>query len=183
MHTRWLLALPVTLAAVVALAVALLPRTAEAPPAAEAEVLGLILEQAEARFRKAVLDHVRDDPWLSEHPPKISRLASGFGSARIDQEHPLVQAMAQSAEEEFRHAPTIAAAPYGCDMSGWVRLAGVPTVVYGPGEIELAHAPNESVSLEKTYKVARTLVRATERLLECDPQSLKMRPLEETAPE
>ena len=141
------------------------------------------IEQAEARFRKAVLDHVRDDPWLSEHPPKISRLASGFGSARIDQEHPLVQAMAQSAEEEFRHAPTIAAAPYGCDMSGWVRLAGVPTVVYGPGEIELAHAPNESVSLEKTYKVARTLVRATERLLECDPQSLKMRPLEETAPE
>ena len=58
-------------------------------------------------------------------------------------------------------------------MSGWVRLAGVPTVIYGPGEIELAHAPNEWVSLENTYKVARTLVRAAERLLELEPESLR----------
>ncbi|RFF27248.1 acetylornithine deacetylase, partial [Wenzhouxiangella sp. 15181] len=61
----------------------------------------------------------------------------------------------------------------GCDMSGWVRLAGVPTVIYGPGEIELAHAPNESVSLEATYRVARTLVKATERLLEIPVDELR----------
>ncbi|MCC5859054.1 MAG: ArgE/DapE family deacylase [Ectothiorhodospiraceae bacterium] len=132
------------------------------------------IEQAEARFRNAIMEHIRDDPWLSGNPPHITRLASGFGSAGIPRDHPLVQAMAESAEEEFRHAPNIAAAPYGCDMSGWVRLAGIPTVIYGPGEIELAHGPNESVSLEATYKVARTLVRATERLLEADPQSLKL---------
>jgi len=72
-----------------------------------------------------------------------------------------------------RVTPTVGAAPYGCDMSGWVRLAGVPTVIYGPGEIELAHAPNEWVSLDTTYKVARTLVRTTERLLELEPESLR----------
>jgi len=136
------------------------------------------LDQAEARFRQAIMDHIRDDPWLSRNPPQISRLASGFGSAQTPENHPLVVALAESAEEEFRKTPTIAAAPYGCDMSGWVRLAGVPTVIYGPGEIGLAHAPNESVSLEATYKVARTLVRTTERLLETDVDALRSPALE-----
>lgn len=134
------------------------------------------IDQAEERFRDAIAEHIRNDPWLRDNPPTISRLASGFGSAQTRQDHPLVEALAESAEEEFRSSPTIAAAPYGCDMSGWVRLAGVPTVVYGPGEIDLAHAPNESVSLEATYRVARTLVKTVERLLEMEPDSLSLLP-------
>ncbi|MDX1755705.1 MAG: ArgE/DapE family deacylase [Marinobacter sp.] len=145
----------------------------------EAEVrLGVTLdesiEQAIDGFRNAILDHVKDDPWLSQHPPQIQPLASGFGSAEIRQDHPLVTLLAEAAEEEFRKETRIAAAPYGCDMAGWVRLANVPTVVYGPGEIELAHAPNESVSLEATYRVARTLVKVTEWLLETDRDELRM---------
>jgi acetylornithine deacetylase len=131
------------------------------------------IDEAERRFRNAITEGIQDDPWLVQNPPKISRLASGFGSAATPQDHPLVTALAESAEEEFRKTPAVGAAPYGCDMSGWVRLAGVPTVIYGPGEIELAHAPNEWVSLETTYKVARTLVRTTERLLELEPESLR----------
>ncbi|MBK1726815.1 ArgE/DapE family deacylase [Halorhodospira neutriphila] len=136
--------------------------------------LGETVEAAEARFRRAIAEAVRDDPWLSRHPPQITRQASGFGSAQTDPEHPLVAALAEAAEEELRAAPRIAAAPYGCDMSGWVRLAGVPTVVYGPGDIDQAHAPNESASLETTYRVARTLVRTTERLLETDLDTLRL---------
>jgi acetylornithine deacetylase len=120
------------------------------------------------------MEYIKDDPWLSEHPPRISRLASGFGSAETRRDHPLVTALSESAEEEFRATPTIAAAPYGCDMSGWVRLANVPTVIYGPGDISLAHAPNESVSLETTYKVARTLVKMTEQLLDMDRDDLRL---------
>ncbi len=137
--------------------------------------LGETIDEAEQRFRSVISEAIRDDPWLRANPPRITRLASGFGSAETRRDHPLVEALAESAEEEFRKTPNIAAAPYGCDMSGWVRLAGVPTVLYGPGEIDLAHAPNESVSLEVTYKVARTLVKTTERLLEMDPASLKSR--------
>lgn len=134
------------------------------------------VDEAEARVRKAIETYTRDDPWLSQNPPRITRQASGFGSAATREDHPLVKALAESAEEEFRTAPNISAAPYGCDMSGWVRLAGVPTVVYGPGEIELAHAPNESVSLEITYRVARALVKTTERLLETDVDALRLEP-------
>ncbi|MFE8072559.1 ArgE/DapE family deacylase [Marinobacteraceae bacterium S3BR75-40.1] len=135
--------------------------------------LNQTIEEAQKQFEKTVLDYIKDDPWLSKHPPKILPLASGFGSAQTRQDHPLVSYLAEAAEEEFRTSTRIAAAPYGCDMSGWVRLANVPTVVYGPGEIELAHAPNESVSLEATYRVARTLLKTTERLLEMDVDELR----------
>ena len=132
------------------------------------------IEEAEARFRKSIMDHIRDDPWLSDHPPVITRMASGFGSAETREDHPLVQILAESAEEEFRKETRIGAAPYGCDMSGWVRHTGTPTVVYGPGEIELAHAPNESVSMDATYRVARALVKTTERLLETPVDELRL---------
>ncbi|MCG5537235.1 M20 family metallopeptidase [Halorhodospira sp. 9622] len=135
--------------------------------------LGMTIDEAEARFRHAIAEAIRDDPWLSRNPPEIRRLASGFGSAETDADHPLVRTLAECAEEEFRQEPRIAAAPYGCDMSGWVRLAGVPTVIYGPGDIDQAHAPNESVSLETSCRVARTLVRTTERLLEAGLDGLR----------
>lgn len=133
------------------------------------------IQEAQETFIKTILEHIKDDPWLSEHPPEIKPLASGFGSAQTREDHPLVGALAEAAEEEFRQSTKISAAPYGCDMSGWVRLANVPTVVYGPGEIEMAHAPNESVSLEATYRVARTLVKTTERLLETPVEELRLK--------
>ncbi|MDZ7809467.1 MAG: M20/M25/M40 family metallo-hydrolase [Arhodomonas sp.] len=58
------------------------------------------IDEAEARFREAILTGIADDPWLHDHPPVIQRLASGFGSAETSRDHPLVQALAESAEEE-----------------------------------------------------------------------------------
>jgi len=46
-----------------------------------------------------------------------------------------------------------------------VRRAGVPTLLYGPGDIDLAHAADEWVSLDASTKVAQVLVEATERVL------------------
>lgn len=131
------------------------------------------VEQAEARFRQAIADGIRDDPWLRENPPKISRKASGFGSARTPVDHPLVQAMSAASDRVFGQPARISGAPYGCDMSGWVRHAHTPCVVYGPGDIELAHAANEWASLDTTYDTARVLVHAIEQLLELDPVELR----------
>lgn len=131
------------------------------------------VEQAEQRFTRAIMEAARADPWLAGNPPRIRRNAAGFGSSHVPEEHPLVAVVSEAAEEVF-HTPTpVTGAPYGCDMSGWVRLAGVPTVLYGPGEIDCAHAPNEWVSLETTYQTAQVLVRATEGLLDLDPAELR----------
>lgn len=130
--------------------------------------------EAEDRFRRAVLEATRDSEWLAANPPVVKRDAAGFGSARVPDDHPLVRVLRGAGQRAFDQEPEVAAAPYGCDMAGWVRLAGVPTVLYGPGDIDHAHAANESVSLERTVKVARALVEATEDLLDLDPADLAL---------
>lgn len=132
------------------------------------------IEEAKARFEAAVRDRVADDPWLSQHPPTIRWQAAGFGSAQVPTDHPLVECVSDAAEVVNGEPPAVTAAPYGCDMAGWVRIAGAPTVLYGPGDIEEAHAANEHVSLDTTERVARVLVRATSALLERDPASLAL---------
>lgn len=131
------------------------------------------VEEAEARFRKAVEEAAKKDPWLKDNPPRISRKASGFGSASTPEDHPLVKIMASASEYVFQEPARITGAPYGCDMSGWVRHTGTPTVLYGPGDIELAHAANEWVSLDATVQTAQVLVRAVGELLELDAVQLR----------
>lgn len=130
--------------------------------------------EAEARFRRVIEEAAADNPWLAANPPIVKRDAAGFGSARVPSDHPLVTALQGAGARAFEREPEVAAAPYGCDMSGWVRLARIPTVLYGPGDIAHAHAANESVSLERTVKVARALVEATEDLLDTPPEDLAL---------
>ncbi|MDN5870566.1 MAG: ArgE/DapE family deacylase [Nitrococcus sp.] len=129
--------------------------------------------EAKARFERTLSEGVASNPWLSTHPPTVRWRAAGFGSAQTRVDHPLVDALCDAGENVFGARPTIAAAPYGCDMSAWVRIGGVPTVLYGPGDIEQAHAANEWVSLETTEQVARALVQATDSLLATDRETLR----------
>lgn len=128
--------------------------------------------QAKARFEHTLREGLAGDPWLRAHPPVVRWRAAGFGSAQTRADHPLVDALCDAGDKVFGARSTITAAPYGCDMSAWVRVGGVPTVVYGPGDIEQAHAPNEWVSLETTEQVSRVLVQATGSLLAGDPGML-----------
>lgn len=132
--------------------------------------LGESVKDAEARIRGAISEAATRDPWLAEHPPVVRVVARGFGSASIDEGHPLVSALGEAAEEVLEKPPPVTGAPYGCDMAGWVRLAGMPTVLYGPGDIELAHGPDEWVSLSRTRRVARVLFETARRLLDEDEE-------------
>lgn len=127
--------------------------------------LGETVKQAEARIREVVGRAAAADPWLAEHPPDLRVLGRGFGSARIPSDHPLVSALATAAQDIYDLPVAVTGAPYACDMSGWVRLAGVPTVLYGPGDIELAHGLDEWVSLTHTRRVARVLYETACKLL------------------
>ncbi len=136
----------------------------------EAEVrvgvaLGESVTEAEERFRRAVLEGSRRDPWLAEHPPTVVRSGAAYGSAQTPADHPLVESVARAAGRVFGRAPARAGAPYGCDMAAWTRLAGTPTIVYGPGDVRVAHAPNEWVSLAETERVARVLLEAAAEIL------------------
>ncbi|TDT41483.1 acetylornithine deacetylase [Halospina denitrificans] len=138
------------------------------------------VEQARARIQRVITEACAGDTWLEQNPPQARLVASGFGSAQTPMEHPLVTTMADAAASVFGRPARIAGAPYGCDMSAWVRLTGAATVVYGPGDIDWAHSADERVSLDATERVAHVLVQATEKLLTFRPGELRLQQQGET---
>ena len=47
--------------------------------------------------------------------------------------------------------------PYGADMRLLVNEGGTPTILFGPGDIRRAHAPDEFVPIEDLAAATRTL--------------------------
>ncbi|NND85591.1 MAG: M20/M25/M40 family metallo-hydrolase [Acidimicrobiia bacterium] len=126
--------------------------------------VGESVAEASRRIEVGVREALADDPWLSTHPPRLERTGAAFGSSAIPDDHPLVVAAAEAAEAELGTRPALVGAPYGCDMALWTRTGGAATLVFGPGDVSKAHAPDESVDLGEVVSVARTLIRLIDEL-------------------
>jgi succinyl-diaminopimelate desuccinylase len=60
--------------------------------------------------------------------------------------HPLVKAAQLAVEEVSGLKPKVLSFPASCDMYVFGSLAGLATIVMGPGRLEMAHRPNEYIS-------------------------------------
>jgi len=114
--------------------------------------------EARRELEEAVSAAAAEDPWLAHHPPDVTWWGARFEPAAIDPEHPLVTTLAGAAATATGRDPRITGMPYGADMHLLVNKGGIPTVLFGPGDIRHAHAPDESVALAELEEVARTLV-------------------------
>jgi acetylornithine deacetylase len=90
--------------------------------------------------------------WLCLHPPTIEWLCGQFAPAETQTTQPLVQSLAQ-AYAAVSHAPApLVAVTYGADMRHFVNTGNMPCVMFGAGDVRLAHAPDESISLEELFR-------------------------------
>ena len=120
---------------------------------------------AREQFEEAVADACRKDPWLSRHPATVAWTGGQFGPGRLAEDHPLIEEMASAIERTQGSRPALGAAPYGSDLRLYVGVGGIPTLHYGPGDVRMAHAPREQVSLTEMFEVTRSLaVLAVDRL-------------------
>ena len=126
--------------------------------------LGETIAEAERRFAGGLAGAAGDDPWLRDHPPRVTRTGAAFGSSSIDPDDPLVGAVAAAVEGVTARRPDLVAVPYGCDMALWSRVGGARCLVYGPGDIRRAHAADESVSITEANTAAAVLRRAVAAL-------------------
>lgn len=79
-------------------------------------------------------------------------------------EHPLVQAMASAVADVTGTRPAIRGATYYTDGGMWVDR-GIPMVIFGPGDDNLAHQPNERVPTHQVVQATRGYIAVLERLL------------------
>ncbi len=114
-------------------------------------------EQAEQALRDAVAAACAADPWLKDHPASIEITGGRFASAAVPHTHVLPWSLGETARDVLGKLPPFVGMPYGADMRLLVHQGETPTVLYGPGEPTLAHAPDEHIDLEEIARCARVL--------------------------
>ncbi len=119
--------------------------------------LGQTAREAEVELRAVIAAACAADPFLREHPATIEITGGRFASSRIPAEHPLPMGLARAVEAVTGRRPELIGEPYGADMRLLVNEGATPTVIFGPGDIRVAHAANEWVALDEVETCARVL--------------------------
>ncbi len=112
---------------------------------------------AKQQLEEYMLKAVQNDPWLQENPPIIEWWGAQFDPAEIPVEHAIVAETAVSFQEITGQVPQLQGMPYGADMRLLVNVGGIPTIMFGPGDVRKAHQPDEFVPLANLITCTQTL--------------------------
>jgi acetylornithine deacetylase len=113
---------------------------------------------AGARLEERVATIAARDPFLVDHPPRVTWSGGQFAGGSLPPGHPLRETVSDAhADATASTRPRERGAPYGSDLRLY-QAEGIPTLHYGPGDVRLAHGPDESVSIRELLTVTRTLV-------------------------
>jgi formylaminopyrimidine deformylase len=117
---------------------------------------------------KEIEDHVNRaaaaDLWLRDNPPvfrwggrsMIEERGEIFPSLELDLGHSGLVALQSAYEQQLKQAPVVDMSPSVTD-AGWFAHAGIPAVLFGPGELAYAHAVDESIDPEQLVHFAQIM--------------------------
>jgi acetylornithine deacetylase len=117
------------------------------------------------QFEQTLANLAETDPWLRDHPLEITWSGGQFESGEIPVDHPLVHLCRQSMLDLTGQPPELEGAPYGSDLRLLVNRGHIPTLLFGPGDVTIAHMPDESVRVDEVILAARAYVLAALRFL------------------
>jgi acetylornithine deacetylase len=132
------------------------------PESLIAEVrVGLIPGEEVDPFKELVAERIATvawrDPWLREHPPELEWFGGQFAPAEVPPDAPICQALKGAHERVTGEEPAVEGAPYGADMRLFIRFGETPCVMYGAGDVNVAHAPDEHVSITELMTATKTV--------------------------
>ena len=116
---------------------------------------------AQAEITDAITDACRQDSWLAEHSPELEWTLV-FPPLDTPWQHPLPQAMASAwrliSGETLPVPSPRTPANFQSSMDGiWLQQLGIPAIVFGPGDLGVAHSRDEYVSIDEMITAAHCL--------------------------
>lgn len=114
-----------------------------------------------ANIKQQLAAFCQADPFFRKYPVQWSPLIGGplYGT-EVEEGHPWLTCMQQSAIAVLDKPVVTTAAPYPCDAGLIQRDFGIPTLLFGPCGAG-AHNPDEYVDFESVMKTAEVLLTAT----------------------
>lgn len=118
------------------------------------------VEDVKAEIEDYIQKAAALDPWLAEHPPAIE-WRNHWPPFQTDPAHPIIQTCidayetAAAASNGVRETAKVHGFPAVCDAT-FLNDAGIPTIVYGPGDVLIAHTRDEFVPVDELMLAAKT---------------------------
>jgi acetylornithine deacetylase len=123
--------------------------------------VGLIPGEEVSPFKDLVSERIaavaERDPWLREHPPELEWSGGQFDPAEIEPGAPICGAVEKAHERVTGLRPAVEGVPYGADMRLFIRFGNMPCVMYGAGDVKVAHAPDEHISITELLTATSTV--------------------------
>src|SRR5215204_5094460 len=123
--------------------------------------VGLIPGEEVDPFKDLVSERIATvaerDPWLREHPPELEWFGGQFAPAEVEPNAPICEAVKKAHERVTGETPAVEGVAFGADMRIFIHFGGIPCVMYGAGDVNVAHAPDEHISITELLTAASTL--------------------------
>lgn len=126
---------------------------------------GETVADVEAEYEARLADVVQESDWLSDHPPEFDRFSIQFEPAETDPDEPVVRSLQSAMTEHDLDETEPRGATYGADSRHYVE-AGIPTVIFGPGTIDQAHFPDETIDWPEVLTAGQVLADAARTYLD-----------------
>ena len=114
-------------------------------------------EQARSALESAVAVAAGEDPFLRANAPEVEWWGGRYEACRINPDAGVAAAVREAHQVVTGRRAHVTGVPYGSDMALLVNHGATPTVLYGPGDVRNAHAPDEFVPIDEVVTAARSL--------------------------
>ena len=107
------------------------------------------VSDARTAFSNHIIKVSNSDPWLKNNPPIIEWFEGQFESGQTDIDHPIINNLKDAYNNVNKSNPIIEGVTYGSDLRLFTNHADIPALLFGPGDVRLAHSANEYVEIEE----------------------------------
>ncbi|HYH12025.1 MAG TPA: ArgE/DapE family deacylase [Thermomicrobiales bacterium] len=118
---------------------------------------GETIEEMQRQTEARIAAVAGQDPWLREHPPVVEWFGGQFASAEVSPDHDLVSTVSRAHEVSTGEPVQIEGVTYGADMRLFIDIGDMPAVIYGGGDVRLAHAADEYIELDEITRAAEAI--------------------------
>lgn len=118
---------------------------------------GESLSAARSEFETAVAAASCNHRWLKTHRPTVEWIEGQFESAETPADSDLIKVIANAHLQVTGSEPKLTGVPWGSDMRFFTNHAAIPAVLYGAGDVRLAHTIKEFVPLDEMLTLTRVL--------------------------
>ena len=107
------------------------------------------VSDARTAFSNHIIKVSNSDPWLKNNPPIIEWFEGQFESGQTDIDHSIINNLKEAYNTVNKSNPIIEGVTYGSDLRLFTNHADIPALLFGPGDVRLAHSANEYVEIEE----------------------------------